>query len=116
MTSPFWNGRRVFVTGHTGFKGGWLTLGLAAAGAKVYGYSLKPPTEPNLFGAARLESCLSGHVLGDVRDGESLRREMKRASPSVVLHLAAQPRRLPLHLRDTRGVANRHRQGEWNRL
>jgi CDP-glucose 4,6-dehydratase len=91
MTNGFWQDRRVFITGHTGFKGGWLTLSLCAAGAKVYGYSLKPPTEPSLFTVARIEGGLSGHAIADVRDGDTLRREMKTASPSVVFHLAAQP-------------------------
>lgn len=91
MTRAFWKDRRVFVTGHTGFKGGWLTLSLMAAGARVHGYSLAPPTEPNLFTVARVESALGGHAIADVRDGDSLRRELERASPSIVFHLAAQP-------------------------
>ena len=91
MTTGFWTDRRVFVTGHTGFKGGWLTLVLVAAGAKVHGYSLKPPTEPNLFTVAGIEQLLSSHVIDDVRHAESLAAALASAQPSVVFHLAAQP-------------------------
>lgn len=90
MTTPFWKGRRVFVTGHTGFKGGWLTLSLLAAGARVYGYSLAPPTEPSMFAVTRLEGELEGHRIADVRDGEPLRAAVEQARPSIVFHLAAQ--------------------------
>ena len=91
MTQGFWAGRRVFVTGHTGFKGGWLTLRLLDAGAEVHGFALAPPTKPNLFTVARLEEDLSGHTNADVRDLDSLRLALRQASPSVVFHLAAQP-------------------------
>lgn len=87
----FWRGRRVFVSGHTGFKGSWLCLWLHALGAEVHGYALPPPTEPSLFAAAGIESLLSGHTLGDVRDGKSLTEALHRARPDIVFHLAAQP-------------------------
>lgn len=90
MTESFWRGRRVFVTGHTGFKGGWLCFWLRQAGAVVHGYSLPPPTNPNLFEIARVEDVLSTHTVGDVRDREALTRAMYEAAPTVVLHLAAQ--------------------------
>ena len=90
-TGAFWKDRRVFVTGHTGFKGGWLALKLLAAGAKVHGYALAPPTEPNLFTVAQVQGGLSGHTIADVRDADSLLGALKRANPSVLFHLAAQP-------------------------
>jgi CDP-glucose 4,6-dehydratase len=91
MNPDFWYGRRVFVTGHTGFKGSWLSLWLQSAGAKVYGYAISPPTEPNLFTVARVATDLADHTLADVRDAESLKAAMMSASPEIVFHLAAQP-------------------------
>ncbi len=92
MTGPgFWKDRRVFLTGHTGFKGSWLALWLASMGARVHGYSLPPPTDPSLFALASVGELLAGHTIGDVRDGEKLRRAMADAGPEIVFHLAAQP-------------------------
>ncbi|MBN2887248.1 MAG: CDP-glucose 4,6-dehydratase, partial [Chromatiaceae bacterium] len=91
MKAGFWQNRRVLITGHTGFKGGWLTLWLAELGAEVYGYALEPPTTPNLFRVAHLAECLSGHVIGDVRDPPALNRAILDAAPEIVFHLAAQP-------------------------
>lgn len=86
----FWRGRRVFLTGHTGFKGGWLTLWLRALGAEVCGFSLAPSTQPSLFETARIgEACQS--IIGDIRDLASMRRAFEDFGPDIVLHLAAQP-------------------------
>lgn len=86
----FYRGKRVFVTGHTGFKGAWLCRILVGAGAEVTGYSLEPPTRPNLFELAGLEGKMVS-VIGDIRDKEKLMAAFKTAQPEIVLHLAAQP-------------------------
>lgn len=86
----FYRGKRVFVTGHTGFKGAWLCQMLAGAGAEVTGYSLDPPTRPNLFTLVGLERRIV-HVIGDVRDFDHLWQTMQTANPEIVIHLAAQP-------------------------
>jgi CDP-glucose 4,6-dehydratase len=87
----FWRDRSVFLTGHTGFKGGWIALWLSHLGAKVYGYSLPPPTRPSFFEETQLQGRLSSSTTGDVRDLKSLFESMRVASPSVVIHMAAQP-------------------------
>lgn len=89
MNGSFWRGRRVFVTGHTGFKGSWLALWLSQMGAKITGYAL-PATDVSLFRQARIEGLLT-HVDGDIRDLPALERAMMAANPEVVFHLAAQP-------------------------
>jgi CDP-glucose 4,6-dehydratase len=91
MNVGFWRGRRVFVTGHTGFKGGWLSLWLHSLGAEVHGYALQPPTQPSLFGSCGIAGMLASHTVADVRDAAALREAMRSAQPEVVLHLAAQP-------------------------
>lgn len=88
--SHFWRGRRVLVTGHSGFKGGWLTLWLRHLGAEVVGLSLRPNTTPSLFEAARISGACESHF-GDIRDAELVRRVFRAAAPEVVFHLAAQP-------------------------
>jgi CDP-glucose 4,6-dehydratase len=91
VNRAFWRGRRVFLTGHTGFKGGWLALWLAEMGAEVHGYALQPPTSPSLFEAARVGQHLACSTIADVRDAATLAQAMRVARPEVVLHLAAQP-------------------------
>ena len=86
----FYSGKRVFVTGHTGFKGSWLCEILANAGAKVTGYSLEPPTDPSLFKIAKIENKINS-VIGDIRDYKKLKEVFEKAQPEIVLHLAAQP-------------------------
>jgi CDP-glucose 4,6-dehydratase len=91
MVNPeIWHGRRVLVTGHTGFKGSWLSLWLADLGAKVTGYALPPPTVPSLFEQARVEDVVD-HIEGDVRDLAAVEAAIARTHPDVVFHLAAQP-------------------------
>ena len=85
----FWSGKRVFLTGHTGFKGGWLALWLTQLGAEVCGYALDPPTEPSLFELLDLGSRMKS-VRADLADRERLERELKGFAPDVVFHLAAQ--------------------------
>lgn len=86
----FYQGKKVFVTGHTGFKGSWLCRMLAGAGASVTGFSLEPPTEPSLFRIAEIENDVRS-VIGDVRDMAALKAAFDEAQPEIVLHLAAQP-------------------------
>lgn len=90
MTKEFWKNKRVFLTGHTGFKGSWLSLWLQSLGANVTGYSLNPPTSPSLF---ELSNCKNGMVsiIGDIRDYNSLSKAIVDSNPEIVFHLAAQP-------------------------
>ncbi len=85
----FWRNRRVLVTGHTGFKGSWLSAWLCSLGARVKGYALAPATQPNLFSVLGLERDIE-HAIGDIRDGERLRAEVTAFEPDIVFHLAAQ--------------------------
>jgi CDP-glucose 4,6-dehydratase len=85
-----WHGRKVFLTGHTGFKGGWLALWLASKGANVRGYALDPCTDPNLFTVARVGSSVDD-IRGDIRDAASLDAAIRSFAPEVVFHMAAQP-------------------------
>ena len=86
----FYKGKKVFVTGHTGFKGSWLCKMLVNAGAQVTGYSQIPPTEPSLFELAAIEQDVHS-VIGDIRDYETMKATFDKAQPEIVLHLAAQP-------------------------
>ena len=90
MDAAFWQGKRVFLTGHTGFKGGWLSLWLQQLGAEVTGYALEAPTTPSLFEVANVARGMVS-IVGDVRDGEALKRAMAQAQPEIVIHMAAQP-------------------------
>ncbi len=85
----FWHDRRVFLTGHTGFKGSWLALWLEGLGAEVTGYALDPPTTPSLYAQADVASTLRS-IIADIRDGERLATAVEACRPDVVLHLAAQ--------------------------
>jgi CDP-glucose 4,6-dehydratase len=89
MTNDFWNGKNVFITGHTGFKGSWLCLWLQRLGANITGFALEPPTNPNLFTLASVHTGMHS-VTGDVRNGDALTSAMREARPDIVLHLAAQ--------------------------
>ena len=92
MTNPiFWRSKRVFLTGHTGFKGSWLSLWLQSLGAQVYGLALAPPTKPNLFTEAHVEIGMASHTIGDIRDLASVQKAMQAAQPDIVIHMAAQP-------------------------
>ncbi len=86
----FYQGKKVFVTGHTGFKGAWLCKILTNLGAKVTGYALQPPTNPNLFAIAGIENDIDS-VIGDIRDMKSLKNIFDEIQPEIVFHLAAQP-------------------------
>lgn len=86
----FWKGKKVFLTGHTGFKGGWLSLWLVSMGAKVSGYALAPNTTPNLFNVLAIDSLIEQSYIADIRDLEKLQSAMAKAKPDVVIHMAAQ--------------------------
>jgi CDP-glucose 4,6-dehydratase len=90
INHSFWNGRSVFLTGHTGFKGGWLALWLTMLGAKVHGYSLDAPTTPNFFTATNLREKLTSSSIANINNFSALKSSMLFAKPSVVIHMAAQ--------------------------
>jgi CDP-glucose 4,6-dehydratase len=90
LSGNFWKGRRVLITGHTGFKGSWLALWLRHLGASINGFALSPATVPSLFELARVADSLESSVVGDVRDLVALCDATRRCSPEVVFHLAAQ--------------------------
>ena len=86
----FWQGRKVFLTGHTGFKGSWLSLWLGQLGAKLTGYALEAPTRPSLFHVAKADKALVNSNHGDIRDEPTLTNAMLAAEPEIVIHMAAQ--------------------------
>jgi CDP-glucose 4,6-dehydratase len=90
VSQSFWAGKKVFLTGHTGFKGSWLSLWLQHLGAELLGFSLQPPTNPSLFELAQVEQGMTS-VIGDVRDLASLQNAMENFQPEIVIHMAAQP-------------------------
>jgi CDP-glucose 4,6-dehydratase len=89
MNKKFWENKKVFITGHNGFKGSWLSIWLTELGAKVTGYSLKPKTQPNLFETCFLDEKINS-VIGDVRDYEKLKKTITSVEPDIVIHMAAQ--------------------------
>ena len=88
--NDFWKEKKIFLTGHTGFKGSWLSLWLYSLGAKVTGYALEPPTRPSLFELCHNEEIIQS-IIGDIRDKCTLREAMLKAQPDIVIHMAAQP-------------------------
>ena len=86
----FWSGKRVFLTGHTGFKGGWLALWLQSMGAEVKGFALVPDTNPNFFTVAQVAEGMESEI-GDIRDLDALRASMTSFTPDILIHMAAQP-------------------------
>jgi CDP-glucose 4,6-dehydratase len=87
----FWSGKKVFLTGHTGFKGGWLSLWLSSMGANVFGFSLAPNTYPNLYTVFDISNTISRSTIGDIRNLEALTKAVNDAQPEIVIHMAAQP-------------------------
>lgn len=90
LDKTFWSGKRVLLTGHSGFKGSWASLWLSAMGAEVTGFSLAPETDPNLFELANIQTTVRSHF-GDLRDADAVRQVVNEARPEIVLHMAAQP-------------------------
>lgn len=86
----FYKGRRVFITGHTGFKGAWLSMWLQMLGAQVSGYALDPPTNPSLYELCGIDGLITSSTMGDIRDLPALTRAMQAAEPEIVIHMAAQ--------------------------
>ncbi len=90
MNAVFWHGKRVLLTGHTGFKGSWLSLWLQSMGAEVVGYALTPPTNPSLFEVAKVDQGMTS-IIGDIRDLAHLQKVFTEHKPEIVIHMAAQP-------------------------
>src|SRR5664279_177154 len=90
LFDDFFNGRKVFITGHTGFKGSWLSILLNWLGADVYGYALNPPTTPSLYELAKVDQIVNS-TIGDVRNYDFFLETIKKAKPEIVIHMAAQP-------------------------
>jgi len=84
MNREFWRGKSVFLTGHTGFKGGWLALWLSDMGAHVHGYALAPATTPNLFVTAKIANRLAASTISDIRDALTLQKAVRAAQPDIV--------------------------------
>ncbi|QGG48892.1 CDP-glucose 4,6-dehydratase [Heliorestis convoluta] len=90
MTDSFYSGKNILVTGHTGFKGSWLTMWLKKMGANVTGYALEPPTNPSLFELCQIEKEMES-IIGDIRNKETFAKTIKASKPAIIFHLAAQP-------------------------
>lgn len=90
IDTEFWQGKRVFLTGHTGFKGSWLSIWLQLMGAELYGYALNPPTNPSLFMEANVGKGMSS-IIGDIRNFQGLKEALEHSKAEIVIHMAAQP-------------------------
>jgi len=103
INKNFWNKKKVFISGHTGFKGSWLCLFLKFLGAEVTGYSLAPNTKPSLFELAGIKNIIKKSIIADIRDYKKLQNEIEKSKATIVFHLAAQPlvRLSYLHPKDT---------------
>lgn len=86
----FWADKKVFITGHTGFKGSWLCLWLSSLGANVTGYALEAPTSPSMYSLCNIDSMITS-IIADIRDKEKIRQALMDAEPDIVIHMAAQP-------------------------
>lgn len=91
MNQSFWKDKQVLLTGHTGFKGGWLSLWLQSMGAKVHGYSLAPSTHPNFFTAANVGEDMASNTIADIRDAQKIKDVIEQIKPEIIFHMAAQP-------------------------
>ena len=91
IQSKFWKGKRVFLTGHTGFKGSWLSIWLSSLGAEVHGYALEPPTDPSMYALGKLEFYLAKSTIGDISNEDLLKQALLESNAEIVFHLAAQP-------------------------
>lgn len=91
MFNNIYKDKKIFLTGHTGFKGSWLALWLTSLGAKVYGYSLKPNTNPSMFEELKIDEKIEKSIIGDILDYELLEKTIQEITPDIVFHLAAQP-------------------------
>ncbi|MBU2530940.1 MAG: CDP-glucose 4,6-dehydratase [Elusimicrobia bacterium] len=90
IKDSFWKGKKVFLTGHTGFKGSWLAIWLNAMGAKVTGYALKPPTKPSIFELCKVDK-ITKTIIADIRDKRKLEKSILNFKPEIIIHMAAQP-------------------------
>lgn len=91
VNKEFWKGKKVFLTGHTGFKGSWLSIWLSSLGAEVTGFSLSAVTKPSLFEICQVENLIYKSVIGDIREYHPLSEAMQTSQPEIVIHMAAQP-------------------------
>ena len=89
-SNTFWRGKKVFLTGHTGFKGSWISIWLNHLGAEVKGYSLEPTTNENLYDIAKIDTIVESEI-NDISDFDSLLSSIKAFQPEIIIHMAAQP-------------------------